>query len=94
MNTQDTSRILNAVARDYVPEEINLLPRILSSLEKKNDARLKSRRSSLALIVLVTVLILAGGSQVRRTCPSATTAFRSRAYSGPFTPAAAAAASI
>jgi hypothetical protein len=35
MNTQDTSRVLNAVARDYVPEEINLLPRILSSLEKK-----------------------------------------------------------
>ena len=58
MNTQDTSRILNAVARDYVPEEINLLPRILSSLEKKNDARLRSRRVSLALIVLVTVLVL------------------------------------
>ena len=58
MNTQDTSRVLNAVARDYVPEEINLLPRILSSLEKKNDARLRSRRVSLALIVLVTVLVL------------------------------------
>ncbi len=43
---------------DYVPEEINLLPRILSSLEKKNDARLKSRRTSLALIVLVTLLVL------------------------------------
>ena len=59
MNTQDTSRVLNAVAGDHVPEEINLLPRILSSLEKKNDARLKSRRISLALIVLVTVLVLA-----------------------------------
>ena len=33
MNTQDTFRVLNAVARDHVPEEIDLLPRILSSLE-------------------------------------------------------------
>ena len=58
MNIQDTSRVLNAVAQDYVPLDVNLLPRILSSLEKKNDARLKSRRASLALIVLVAVLVL------------------------------------
>jgi hypothetical protein len=58
MNTEDTSRVLNAVAQDYVPAEINLLPRILSSLEQKNDARRRSNRSSLALIILVVLLAL------------------------------------
>jgi hypothetical protein len=58
MNTQDTSRVLNTVAQDYVPGEINLLPRILSLLEKKNDARMKSKRINLLLIALVIVLAL------------------------------------
>jgi hypothetical protein len=58
MNTKDTSRVLNAVAQDYVPGEINLLPRILSSLEKKNEARLKSKRINLVLVCLVALLVL------------------------------------
>ncbi len=58
MNTRDASRVLNAVAQDYVPEEINLLPHILSAMARKNDARVKSKRMNLLVVVMIALLVL------------------------------------
>ncbi len=48
MNPKDTARVLQAVAREHVPADINLMPGILSKVEKGNRSIMKAKTSSFA----------------------------------------------
>lgn len=56
MNTAAFSRVLDAVARDYIPEDINLCPRLAAKLERRTF--MQSLRARPALMILFVVLAL------------------------------------
>ncbi len=56
MNTRDTHRVLQAVAREHLPEEINLLPGILRRVEKGNRPIMKPKTKLFAAVLLVLLV--------------------------------------
>lgn len=57
MNTKDTARVLQAVAREHIPEDINLLPGILARIEKGNRSKMKPRTKILTAVVLIVIAL-------------------------------------
>lgn len=72
MNKKDTSRVLDAVAREHVPDDINLLPGILERIEKANRSKMKHRAKLLTAVVLI-LLVLA---VILASVPGAATAMK------------------
>jgi len=61
MNPKDTSRILDTVAEEYIPDEVNLLPKITARLERKTFTQTLRARPALAiLLVLLSLALLTG----------------------------------
>jgi hypothetical protein len=61
MNTKDTSRILDAVAADFIPANVNLLPQIAARFERKTLMQtLRGRPVLIILIVLLALSLLTG----------------------------------
>lgn len=57
MNTKDTARVLQAVAREHVPADINLLPDILAEVEKGNRSKMKLGTKLVLAFGLFTLVI-------------------------------------
>jgi len=55
MNMKSFSHVLDALARDYVPDDINLSPRITAKIEKSRDSKMRPR-TKIALAVLLVFL--------------------------------------
>jgi len=72
MNPQDTIRVLQAVARDHVPADIDLLPAILAEVEKGNRSKMKLGTKLLiafglvALVVTVVLVSVPGAANAMR----------------------------
>ena len=61
MNTQETSRILDAVAKDFIPDDANLLPQIAARFERRTFMQnLRARPALLILFVLLALGLLSG----------------------------------
>jgi len=61
MKPSDTSRILDAIAADFIPAETTLLPRIVARFERKTFMQtLRSRPALLILFVLLALSLLGG----------------------------------
>lgn len=61
MNTNETSRILDAVAADFIPADVNLLPQITARFERKTFIQtLRARPALLIMLVLLTLGLLTG----------------------------------
>lgn len=58
MNKNDTSRVLQAVARDVVPADINLMPRIMEQIEKRNRSKVKSLMKPVTAFVLFMMIMI------------------------------------
>ena len=59
MKEKDTARVLQAVARDRLPEEIDLLPGILARVEKGNRDKMNARTRLLTALVLILLALAA-----------------------------------
>jgi hypothetical protein len=63
MNTNDTSRILDAVAADFIPADVNLLPQIAARFERKTLMQtLRARPALMILLVLLALGLLTGAA--------------------------------
>lgn len=67
MNPKDTTRILQAVAREHVPADINLLPGILAEVEKGNRSKMLRKgkynpgfRPAWMIALAILVMMIAG----------------------------------
>jgi hypothetical protein len=61
MNPQKTRRILDAVAADHVPEDVNLLPAIRAGYERKTLMKtLRAQPALMILSVLLALVLLSG----------------------------------
>lgn len=62
MNPNDTSRILDAVAADFIPANVNLLPQIAARFERKTFMQtLRARPALVILLVFLALSLLTGG---------------------------------
>ena len=61
MNTKETSRILDAIATDTIPNDVNLLPQIAAGYERKSVMyTLRKNPVLMVLIVLLALSLLTG----------------------------------
>lgn len=58
MKQNAPSRVLQAIAREYIPEDVNLLPGILARIEKENRQAVKSRTKLIAAFVLIILAVV------------------------------------
>jgi hypothetical protein len=61
MNTQDPARILDSVAGDFIPDDINLLPMVAARFEKKPFIQTLRTRPALVVLLLILALGLISG---------------------------------
>src|SRR5574338_1665258 len=57
MNPKDTTRVLQAVAREHVPADVNLMPGILAEVEKGNRSKMKLGTKLVLVFGLVTLVL-------------------------------------
>lgn len=55
MNTSESSRILDQVARDHIPDHVDLLPRIMAQVAHKEPRKMNARMRLIWTIVLVAL---------------------------------------
>lgn len=58
MNTKDTSCVLDAVAHDFVPEDVNLSPQIVARVQKGNKFAMKPKTKLVAALVLILLALI------------------------------------
>jgi hypothetical protein len=61
MNPNDTSRILDAVAADFISDDLNLLPQIAAGYERKSLMKTLRARPALVLVLVLLALALLTG---------------------------------
>ncbi len=72
MTSKSTRRVLQAVARDHLPEDVNLLPGILAQIEKGNRSEMKPHTKWMAAVVILMLALVV----VLITVPGAANAMR------------------
>lgn len=63
MKQNGTPRVLQTIAREHIPEDINLLPEILARIETRNRLAMKSKTkfiTAFALVLFVLIMVLVG----------------------------------
>ncbi len=61
MNTNESSRILDAIAADFIPADVNLLPQIAARFERKTLMQTLSARPALTILLVLLALSLLTG---------------------------------
>jgi hypothetical protein len=72
MKPISTRHVLDSVARDYVPEDVNLLPQIVARIEKEHRKTMKPKTKFViaAVLILLTFIVIAA------SIPGAATAMK------------------
>ncbi len=58
MKMKSTARVLHSIAREHIPEDVDLLPDILAQIEKGTRPKMKTR--TMLLVAFATFILIAG----------------------------------
>jgi hypothetical protein len=61
MNTKDPARILDSIARDFIPDDKDLLPKVAARFERKTFIQTLRTRPALVVLLLILALGLISG---------------------------------